>query len=66
MVDEVDPPVGMGWGNPCEPCPIMHSPEYDALCPHGNGVDHEGNGIAKYCKLLDFVGLVEQKWCILR
>ena len=36
--------VGIGWGQPCEPCPAMHSQEYEVLCPHGPGRGPNGQG----------------------
>ena len=36
--------VGIGWGQPCEPCPTMDTREYKQLCPHGPHVDNGGNG----------------------
>ncbi|XP_078600661.1 fibrillin-2-like isoform X3 [Branchiostoma floridae x Branchiostoma japonicum] len=36
---------GLGWGEPCESCPQVASPEYQTLCMHGNGKDHDGRDI---------------------
>lgn len=34
----------LGWGSNCEPCPMLGSEEFDALCPHGAGMTYNGDG----------------------
>lgn len=36
-----------GWGTPCQPCPMHGSLEYNILCPHGPGMNHNGDGKQK-------------------
>ena len=35
----------MGWGSPCSSCPIQGSPEFQQLCPHGDGFTNSGDDI---------------------
>ncbi|XP_003250904.3 fibrillin-2 [Apis mellifera] len=35
----------MGWGTPCQPCPLPNTNEFDALCPHGAGMTYSGDDI---------------------
>ncbi|XP_054288254.1 fibrillin-2-like [Macrosteles quadrilineatus] len=39
------PDQPMGWGTPCQPCPPLHSPEFNQLCPHGPGMTYSGDDI---------------------
>nr|CAD7591983.1 unnamed protein product [Timema genevievae] len=34
----------MGWGTPCQACPMQGSEEFQALCPHGPGMTYNGDG----------------------
>lgn len=34
----------MGWGTPCQPCPLPDSEEFEQLCPFGSGKTHSGDG----------------------
>nr|CAD7439562.1 unnamed protein product [Timema bartmani] len=35
----------MGWGTPCQACPMQGSEEFQALCPHGPGMTYNGDDI---------------------
>ncbi|KAG8223124.1 hypothetical protein J437_LFUL000545 [Ladona fulva] len=35
----------MGWGTPCQACPVIGTSEFDALCPHGPGMTYNGDDI---------------------
>ena len=35
---------GIGWGNPCEQCPLPGTTEYKTLCPGGPGETIDGTG----------------------
>lgn len=34
----------MGWGTPCQQCPVPGTDEFNELCPFGPGMTHEGTG----------------------
>lgn len=34
----------MAWGTPCQPCPMIDSPEFNSLCPNGPGMTYNGDG----------------------
>lgn len=35
----------LAWGTPCQVCPMIDSPEFNALCPNGPGMTYNGDDI---------------------